>query len=220
MPRSRPALYDRKQRGLIYVYTKEDHDRAQATYKPWPIENALIDLDAAQAHIADAGLAILGFCWGGSLAWLAACRRRLRRLGPYYGSMMPDFAHETARCPVMAHIGDRDNPATGQDREDSARRSRSAGATSIKAHSTASTTRTAPDRAEAQYRKISQRITEIDGLAKSGTGSLWKRLRTVPRSGNNTARSSKTCGPMRATCAHRSSCSGAGRSGGCDPGCI
>ena len=33
------------------------------------------------------------------------------------------------------------------------------------------------DRAEAQYRKISQRMAEIDRLAKSGTGSLWKRLR-------------------------------------------
>jgi DnaJ-domain-containing protein 1 len=33
------------------------------------------------------------------------------------------------------------------------------------------------DRAEAQYRKISQRIAEIDRLAKSGTGSFWKRLR-------------------------------------------
>ena len=33
------------------------------------------------------------------------------------------------------------------------------------------------DRAEVQYRKISQRMSEIDRLAKSGTGSLWKRLR-------------------------------------------
>jgi DnaJ-domain-containing protein 1 len=33
------------------------------------------------------------------------------------------------------------------------------------------------DRAEAQYRKISQRMAEIDGLIRSGTGSLWKRLR-------------------------------------------
>ncbi len=33
------------------------------------------------------------------------------------------------------------------------------------------------DRAEAQYRKISQRMAEIDRIAKSGTGSLWKRLR-------------------------------------------
>jgi DnaJ domain len=33
------------------------------------------------------------------------------------------------------------------------------------------------DRAEAQYRKICQRISEINRIAKSGTGSLWKRLR-------------------------------------------
>jgi hypothetical protein len=33
------------------------------------------------------------------------------------------------------------------------------------------------DRAEIQYRKIAQRIGEINRLAKSGTGSLWKRLR-------------------------------------------
>jgi hypothetical protein len=33
------------------------------------------------------------------------------------------------------------------------------------------------DRAEAQYRKVCQRMGEIDQLAKSGTGSLWKRWR-------------------------------------------
>lgn len=33
------------------------------------------------------------------------------------------------------------------------------------------------DRAELQYRKIWQRMGEIDRLAKGGTGSLWKRLR-------------------------------------------
>jgi carboxymethylenebutenolidase len=105
-----PSLYDRKQRGLIYVYTKEDHDRAQATYKPWPIEQALTDLDAGREHIAGAGkIAIVGFCWGGSLAWLAACRRSYDASIAYYGSMMPDFANEQPRCPVIAHIGDRDN---------------------------------------------------------------------------------------------------------------
>jgi carboxymethylenebutenolidase len=105
-----PSLYDRRQRGLIYAYSKEDHDRAQATYKPWPIELALTDLDAGRGHIADVGkIAILGFCWGGSLAWLAGCRRDYDGAVAYYGSMMPDFAHEAPRCPIIAHIGDRDN---------------------------------------------------------------------------------------------------------------
>lgn len=104
-----PALYDRRQRGLVYSYSRDDHDRAQATYKSWPIEAALADLDAARLTVAGAGkVGILGFCWGGSLAWLAACRRGYDCAVAYYGSMMPDFADEQPRCPVIAHIGDKD----------------------------------------------------------------------------------------------------------------
>jgi carboxymethylenebutenolidase len=107
-----PALYDRRQRGLVYSYTQEDHDKAQATYKSWPVEPALDDLDAARAAVADAGkigsVGIVGFCWGGSLTWLAACRRDFTCAVAYYGSNMPDYADERARCPAIAHIGDRD----------------------------------------------------------------------------------------------------------------
>src|SRR5688572_22945499 len=46
-----PALYDRKQRGLTFIYTKDDHDRAQKTYTTWNFVHALADLDAAHAAI-------------------------------------------------------------------------------------------------------------------------------------------------------------------------
>ena len=75
------------------------------------------------------------------------------------------------------------------------------------------------DRAEAQYRKICQRMSEIDRLAKSGTGSLWKRLRHRVDIQRQYRASTKTCAPTRVTCARRSSCSGGGRSNGCGPGC-
>ena len=104
-----PALYDRRQRGLTYAYTKDDHDRAQKTYTAWNLDHALADLDAAHAAIADAGkIAILGFCWGGSLAWLSACRSNYAGAVSYYGSMIPDLANEQPRCPVICHIGDQD----------------------------------------------------------------------------------------------------------------
>ena len=103
------ALYDRKQCGLTYSYTKDDHDRAQETYKAWNLDNAVADLDAARDAIADAGrVGIIGFCWGGSLAWLGACRSDYACAVSYYGSMIPDLANEHARCPVVAHIGDKD----------------------------------------------------------------------------------------------------------------
>jgi carboxymethylenebutenolidase len=104
-----PALYDRKQRGLTYDYSKQGHDRAQQTYTVWNLDHALVDLDAARRVIADAGkIGIIGFCWGGSLAWLSACRSDYDCAVSYYGSMIPDLANEQARCPVIAHIGDKD----------------------------------------------------------------------------------------------------------------
>ena len=77
-----PALYDRQQRQLVFSYGKEDHDRAQRLYKSWNLDNALDDLDAARDAVARAGrVGLVGFCWGGSLAWLAACRRDYAVLG-------------------------------------------------------------------------------------------------------------------------------------------
>jgi carboxymethylenebutenolidase len=105
-----PALYDRQERGLVFAYDKQDHDRAQHLYKNWNLKNALGDLAAARDAVATAGnVGLVGFCWGGSLAWLAACRRDYACAVAYYGSMMPDFAGEQPRCPVIAHIGDHDN---------------------------------------------------------------------------------------------------------------
>ena len=99
-----PALYDRQQRGLTYTYSKDDHDRAQKTYTAWNLDHALADLDAARDAIAGAGrIAIIGFCWGGSLAWLSACRGDYAGAVSYYGSMIPDLAHEHARCPCLLY---------------------------------------------------------------------------------------------------------------------
>jgi len=104
-----PALYDRRKRNLVLEYNQENHDLAQRIYKNWNWEYALDDLDAGKNIVLEAGkVAIVGFCWGGTLAWLAACRRDYAAAVAYYGSMMPDFADETSTCPVIAHIGDQD----------------------------------------------------------------------------------------------------------------
>ena len=110
-----PALYDRRQRGLVFEYTKANHDLAQTIYKNWNWDLALDDLDAGKSVVTEAGqVAMVGFCWGGTLAWLAACRRDYAATVAYYGSMMPDFAQETARFPVIAHIGAEDTTMSPQ----------------------------------------------------------------------------------------------------------
>ena len=104
-----PALYDRHERDTVLAYNEADRDRVHELYQSMDWDKSLHDLDAGHAYIAAAGkVAIVGFCWGGSLAWMAACRRDYQAAVAYYGSAMPDYAGETARCPVIAHVGDLD----------------------------------------------------------------------------------------------------------------
>src|SRR5690606_41037036 len=74
---------------------------------------------ATIAHARSAGRgAIVGYGWGGSVAWLAAARLAgLACAVPYYGGDMPKYADETPRCPVLCHFGEQDkSPSPAQAR--------------------------------------------------------------------------------------------------------
>jgi carboxymethylenebutenolidase len=53
-------------------------------------------------------LACWDFCFGGSLAWLAATRLDPAAAICYYGGQIAANAKETPRCPVMMHFGAKD----------------------------------------------------------------------------------------------------------------
>ena len=58
---------------------------------------------------ADAGpIGMVGFCWGGSLAFLAATRLGPEAVIAYYGGQIRDFADEPAKSPLMLHFGAND----------------------------------------------------------------------------------------------------------------
>lgn len=105
-----PALYDRRERDCVLAYNESDRDRVHDLYKSMNWGESLLDLDAGRDYLAGAKvkIGIVGFCWGGSLAWMAACRSDYQAAVAYYGSAMPDYADETPRCPVIAHVGDDD----------------------------------------------------------------------------------------------------------------
>lgn len=110
-----PALYDRRARGTVLAYNEADRDRVHELYQSMDWDKSLLDLDAGRRFLGKTGAglslktAIVGFCWGGSLAWMAACRQDYQAAVSYYGSAMPDYAGETPRCPVIAHVGDLDS---------------------------------------------------------------------------------------------------------------
>jgi carboxymethylenebutenolidase len=112
-----PALFDRVERGVSLGYTETDMPRARELRAASSTDQALLDLAAAVAWARAQGAAkvgIVGFCWGGFLAWKAAQPNSgvpVEAAVPYYGGGIPaDAAAHPGPlgCPVMAHFGKTD----------------------------------------------------------------------------------------------------------------
>ena len=75
-----PALFDRVTPGLELGYDQDGMTTGIATQKQTKPDDTLKDVAAAIAEAAKAGkVGIVGFCWGGTLAYAAAGPARRRR---------------------------------------------------------------------------------------------------------------------------------------------
>jgi len=107
-----PALYDRFERGFETGYGPEDiaAGRDHKTSANRNLDSVLADVEAARQAIADAGkVGITGFCWGGFVTWLAACRLDVQAAAGYYGGGIADHISERPGCPTILHFGERDH---------------------------------------------------------------------------------------------------------------
>ena len=104
-----PALFDRAERGVALGYGEADLARGRALRTGIGWDEPILDVGAAMARAAAAGpVAVIGYCWGGSVAFLAACRLRPAAAVCYYGGQIIQFKGETPVCPVQMHFGARD----------------------------------------------------------------------------------------------------------------
>ena len=102
-----PALFDRVERGADVPYS--DVARGRALREAVKTEQTLLDLKAAIDAAAAAGkVAMIGYCWGGTLTYVAACHLSLAAGVAYYGGGLPKVLDRTPKCPVMFHFGERD----------------------------------------------------------------------------------------------------------------
>ena len=106
-----PALFDRYQRGVDLGYTPEDIAKGRELKARTQIDATLLDVAAARNALSAAGkVGIVGYCWGGYVAWMAASRLSgFACAVPYYGGGILEAAGEKPKCPVMAHFGERDS---------------------------------------------------------------------------------------------------------------
>jgi carboxymethylenebutenolidase len=106
-----PALFDRIEPGIELGYEGEDRQRAMSLLPKLNMEKSLLDVAAAidfAAASTGKKIGVVGFCWGGSLAWLAATRLRPAVAVGYYGGQIGNYAAENPSAPVMLHFGRQD----------------------------------------------------------------------------------------------------------------
>jgi len=107
-----PALFDRVSPGIELGYTEDDIAKGREIRAKVPLPKALNDIAACAAALQRAGclkVAVVGYCWGGTLAWLAATRvTGLNAAISYYGGGVAEHAEEMPRCPVLFHFGETD----------------------------------------------------------------------------------------------------------------
>jgi carboxymethylenebutenolidase len=105
-----PALFDRVEPGVELGYEGEDVAKGVAIRAKTKLADTLADIAAAVAAAKPFGrVGIVGYCWGGTLAFAAAQHvEGLAAAVGYYGSGIAALPPDRLRCPVMLNFGDQD----------------------------------------------------------------------------------------------------------------
>jgi carboxymethylenebutenolidase len=107
-----PSLFDRTTPQVELGYGAEGVAQGVGLMQQTSLEHALLDVEAVRLGLAAAGgpVAVMGFCWGGLVAWLACTRLQgLAAAVGYYPGGVGDFAAEHPKCPAMLHFADLDD---------------------------------------------------------------------------------------------------------------
>jgi carboxymethylenebutenolidase len=115
-----PALFDRVERHVELTDQGDGTQKGMSLARKINIEDAVRDVDAALQHAAKktgkpAG--VVGYCYGGTLAWLSATRLFPAAAVGYYGGQIARFAMERPRVPVLLHFGTQDQHIPPEDVE-------------------------------------------------------------------------------------------------------
>ena len=106
-----PALFDRYERGVELGYEGADAQKAMSFIPRLNIDQAVMDLSAAvqfASRSTSKKTGVIGYCFGGTLAWLAATRLPVQAAVGYYGGRIGNYAAEHPSAPVMLHFGKQD----------------------------------------------------------------------------------------------------------------
>jgi carboxymethylenebutenolidase len=104
-----PCLFDRVRRGIELGYSEKEIQEGRGYRLQIPKEKTMRDLTASLNVVKHAGrVAVVGYCWGGTLAWLAAAELPIVCGVSYYGGQIKDHLERPPKRPMMYHFGEQD----------------------------------------------------------------------------------------------------------------
>ncbi|HVG50777.1 MAG TPA: dienelactone hydrolase family protein [Xanthobacteraceae bacterium] len=106
-----PAIFDRYEPNFETGYTPAEIEKARVYIGKADMGKMLADTQAAIDSLQSFGkVGIVGYCLGGSIAFLAATRLNgLACAIGYYGGMVAKNADEKPKVPTMLHFGETDH---------------------------------------------------------------------------------------------------------------
>lgn len=112
-----PAIFDRVERGIDLDYDQAGMDKGRELRANLVLENTMLDVQTSIKAVQHAGrVCVIGYCWGGSLAFIAAARLSgLNCAIGYYGAQIAAHADEKPKVPVILHFAEHDEYISDQD---------------------------------------------------------------------------------------------------------
>lgn len=112
-----PSLFDRIRRGIQLGYSATEVHEGAGYRSQLVAETTMKDVAAAVAVVRNSGrVGVVGYCWGGSVAYLSACQLPVSCAVVYYGQVAA-YLDQKPRCPLMYHYGSQDKSIPAKDVE-------------------------------------------------------------------------------------------------------
>ncbi|MCG8493050.1 MAG: dienelactone hydrolase family protein [Sneathiellales bacterium] len=106
-----PALFDRKEKAIELNYDEAGIAKGLDYKNSIPAEDSLRDIEAAIAELTEQStISVIGYCWGGFLSYMAACKLNdLSKAVCYYGGGIPAQKTLAPQIPTLLHFGEEDH---------------------------------------------------------------------------------------------------------------
>jgi carboxymethylenebutenolidase len=104
-----PALFDRAERGVELGYTPDDIAKGRDYRMKLDDKGVMEDVEAAAKHLGGKKLGIVGYCFGGTVAFWGATRSHsFAAASGWYGGGIAGTRDEKPNCPLQLHFGETD----------------------------------------------------------------------------------------------------------------